>query len=321
MTQEKILEILKKKNSSVTTEQLCLQAGLSRPALWQAISDLRRAGYEIETAPHLGYTLVASPDRLLPFEIRHSLHTKVMGKTIYYSERCASTMDAALKLAEANAPEGTLIIAEAQDRGRGRLGRSWLSPKYKGIYMSLIVRPGIDVSKAALLTLLAAGAVCEAIKICTGIQCGIKWPNDILIKHKKAGGILTEVTAESGRVSAVMIGIGLNVNASQSELMETAISLKAVLGGSAKVDRVGLLQEILRELEKEYVFFKQKGSGHVLESWKKYSLTLGSRVRITAGGQRVEGVATDIDGDGGLLVRTDAGFIRKFMAGDVMQLR
>ena len=321
MIQERILGILKKKNSHIATEQLCQQAGVSRSMLWQVISDLRHAGYEIETAPHLGYKLLVSPDRLLPLEIRSGLHTRVMGTRIYYSERCASTMDIALQLAEAGAAEGTLIVAETQDRGRGRLGRSWVSPKYKGIYLSLIVRPEVDVSQATLLTLLAAVAVCEAVKTHTGLKPGIKWPNDILIKNKKVGGILTELTAELDRVSVVVVGIGLNVNAALSELVENAISLKAAMVSPERVDRVRLLQEILRAFEELYLRFKRKGAAGVLDAWRRYSLTLGNRVRVSAGRQHVEGVALDIDTDGGLLVRTDSGFIQKFMAGDIQFLR
>ncbi|OGX22999.1 MAG: biotin--[acetyl-CoA-carboxylase] ligase, partial [Omnitrophica WOR_2 bacterium RBG_13_44_8] len=208
---------------------------------------------------------------------------------------------------------------ETQTKGRGRLGRNWFSPKYKGIYLSLILRPKILPSHTPLLTLMHAVSICEAIRENTGLSCQIKWPNDILIHHKKLGGILTELNAETDLSRFVVIGIGLNVNNDKKTLAAGATSLKEQCKG--EINRAGLLQEILRRIEANYFIFQKKGGEPIVEKWRDWNTSLGRRVRVACQKEHIEGQALDIDADGGLLIRDDFGLIQKVMAGDVVHCR
>ena len=269
--------------------------------------------------PHLGYRIHSIPDRLFDFEVTRDLGTKFIGKKIYYFDSLPSTMDEALKLGLENAPEGSLVLAEAQTKGKGRLGRIWFSPKYKGIYLSLILRPKIIPSEASILTLLSAVSVCDAIKKICAVDIQIKWPNDILINNKKVGGILTQLNAETDRVGIVAIGIGINVNNDKKTLIAGATSLKEQV--KENVSRVELVRQLLRQLEMEYRLFQHKGSKPIFERWRQHSITLGRRVKVYTQNKHYEGEALDIDVDGGLIIRNDAGLNTKVTAGDVMHCR
>lgn len=319
MIQEKIVEFLKKADGYLSGEEISESLKISRSAIWKYIQELRENGYEIVAVPHLGYRLDSLPDKLFPSEIQFNLHTKVLGKKIVHYDTVSSTMDTAFALAAQGAPEGTVVCAEGQSKGRGRLGRSWASPKGKGVYMSVILRPSFLPSDVAKLTLLSGVALCEAIKNLTGLQTSIKWPNDILIHGKKIAGILTELDAEMERVKFVVIGIGLNVNAKSDSLPEHAASLRSELKKS--VSRVDMAREILREMEKWYVLLQNKGFSPVAKRWKELSVTLNKRVKISDPAGMLEGDAVDIDQDGGLLIRKDSGVLVKRMAGDITQVR
>jgi len=314
--QEKILDFLKRKQDYVSGEEISHRLGVSRQALWKHIQELKDMGYDIVAMPHLGYRLASVPDRLFPSEISYHLNTKFVGKKIYYFDTVSSTMDVSVQLGMRGSPEGTLVLAETQTKGRGRLGRSWFSPKYKGIYLSLILRPEILPLQASILTLFSAVSICEAIKNITGLEAQIKWPNDILVHHKKLGGILTELNAEMDEVRFVAIGIGLNVNNDKRTLVSGATSLKEQK--KENIDRIELLKEILRKIEENYLFFQEEGSRSILEKWRDYNITLGKRIKVFCHRQHIEGVAVDIDADGGLLVRNDSGLTQKVTAGDVV---
>ncbi|HTY45433.1 MAG TPA: biotin--[acetyl-CoA-carboxylase] ligase [Patescibacteria group bacterium] len=317
--QAKILELLKRAGGYVSGEQISSHLKISRQGLWKHIQDLRDAGYDIVAVPHLGYQLVSSPDRLFPFEVSRALNTKYIGRKLYYLDAVSSTMDIAVQLGLEGAQEGTVVLAEAQTKGRGRLGRSWFSPKYKGIYASVILKPDILPSQSSILSLLAAVSICEGIKDVTGIEARIKWPNDILIHGKKAGGILTEMSAETDAVRFVVVGIGLNVNNDEKSLVEGATCLKAQRKDD--VDRVALCQELLRKIEANYLLFKAKGAGPIIEKWHAWGVTLGRRVKVMYQHRHLEGLAVDIDKDGGLLLRKDSGLTVKVTAGDVVHCR
>jgi BirA family biotin operon repressor/biotin-[acetyl-CoA-carboxylase] ligase len=316
---EKIIEFLKKNPIYVSGEELSRNLGISRQGLWKHIQELRLAGYEIMAVPHLGYRLISSPDRLLPFEVSFHLNTKFIGKKIYYFEALSSTMDEAVKLGLAGISEGAVVLAETQTRGRGRLGRHWLSPKHKGIYFSLILRPKILPNATPMLTLLCAVSVCEAIKENLGLEAQIKWPNDIFMHQKKLGGILTELNAEMDVVRFAVIGIGLNVNTDKKNLLSGATSLREQK--KEQVNRLVLLQEILRQIEKNYLYFSSQGSADIINKCREYSLTLGKRIKVICQKSHLEGEAIDVDADGGLLVRKDSGLVEKIMAGDVVHCR
>jgi len=318
--QEKILELLKRKDDYVSGDQISHRLGISRQGLWKHIQQLKEHGYDIIAVPHLGYKLVSSPDKLFPFEVAHGLNTRFTGKRIHYFETVSSTMDIALQLGIKGAAEGTLVLAEGQTKGRGRLGRSWVSSKNKGIYLSLILRPSLSPNLNPLLTLMAAVSICEAIKITTGLSAQIKWPNDIFMRNKKLGGILTELNAELDITRFVTIGIGLNVNNDKRMLPATATSLREH-NRQQDLSRVNLLQEILRRIEENYLLLQREGSSPIIEQWREYNITLGRRVRVVFQEKHFEGEAVDIDTDGGLLVRGDYGLVQKFTSGDLVHCR
>ncbi|MDP2905645.1 MAG: biotin--[acetyl-CoA-carboxylase] ligase [Candidatus Omnitrophota bacterium] len=319
MTREKILDFLKRKQDYVSGDLIAGRLAITRQALWKHIQELKDSGYDIVAVPHLGYKLVSCPDRLFPHEISSHLDTRLIGKKIYYFDVLPSTMDTAMGLGTKGAPEGTLVVAETQTKGKGRLGRVWFSPKYKGVYLSLILRPDILPNQAPVLTLLSAVAVCEAIKEVCRLDTQIKWPNDIFLNNKKIGGILTEMAAETDRVSFVIVGIGLNVNNDKKLLISGASSLKEEKG--EPVNRLQLLQELLRRLESNYSLFRKKETVRILDKWREYSMTLNKRVKVYSHKEHIEGQAQDVDADGGLLVRVDSGITKKVMAGDVVHCR
>lgn len=316
---EKILDYLSKEDGYLSGDQISKNLGISRQGLWKHIQELKDSGYEIEAVPHLGYRLQSCPDRLFAFEVLRNLQTKFIGKKIEYFDYLDSTMDLAMRLGMQGAASGTLVLAESQTKGRGRLGRNWSSPKHKGIYLSLILKPKLAPAASPILTLLSAVSICEAIKEVCDIDGQIKWPNDVFIQHKKLAGILTEMNAEVDKVNFIVIGIGLNVNNDKKSLIAQATSLKEQLGHP--VDRVALLQELLLKLEENYFLLEKKGNKAIVEKWCHFSLTLGKRVKVYCQDKHIEGLAQDIDLDGALLVRKDSGLIQKINSGDVMHCR
>ncbi|MCK5180297.1 MAG: biotin--[acetyl-CoA-carboxylase] ligase, partial [Candidatus Omnitrophica bacterium] len=274
----KITHFLKTAEGYLSGEEISRHIKISRAGIWKYIQELREEGYDIVAVPHLGYRLISSPDKLLPAEIQFELGTNILGKDIRYFDSIDSTMDVAFQLGVEGVGEGTVVCAESQTKGKGRLGRNWVSPKGKGIYMSVILRPRLMPADLTPLTLLCAVAVCEAAgKFCDG-QAKIKWPNDILVHNKKLAGILTESSAEMDRVRFVVVGIGINANAPLSQLPENYTSIKNETG--QKVSRVVLMQEILRSLERWYIILGKQGFASVITRWKELSSTLGRHVRL-----------------------------------------
>lgn len=316
-----IIKFLKKREEYISGEEISDSLNISRQALWKNIQNLRDSGYDIVAVPHLGYKLVSRPDRMFPWEIQQDLGTKFIGKNIYYQDTVPSTMDIAFE-AEANdlsMPEGSVFLSETQTKGKGRLGREWLSPKYKGLYLSIVLKPKILLSQASLLTLLTAVGLCEAVKKLKGVDAKIKWPNDILINDKKAAGILTEINAETDIIHFVVIGIGINVNNDKNALPAGAVSLKEETG--EHIDRVLLLQEILRCIEKNYLLFLQGQTTEIIDKWRLFNTTLGKRVKVYLQTGYLEGEAIDIDADGALLLRKDSGIIQRITSGDIVHCR
>lgn len=317
--QERIINFLKHAQGYLSGEEISRSLQMSRAAVWKYIQELRKEGYDIEAVPHLGYKLISAPDKLLTHEVHSGLKTKILGCQFFYHETLASTMDEAFRLGMEGSPEGTVVCAEMQTKGRGRLGRGWVSPKYKGVYCSIILRPKLSPSDLSKLTLLSAVAVAEAVERVAHIQPTIKWPNDLLVKGKKLAGILTELRAEVDQMKFVIVGIGINVNNLSSHLIDGATSLKHETGHN--LSRVEILQEILRVFEGWYIRCQSGDFGEVLGVWKERSSTLGKRVRVTDPASVIEGIAVDLDRDGGLLVRQDSGVVIKKLSGDVVQLR
>lgn len=304
----------------VSGEDIAEKLGITRTAVWKHIQELRQAGYKIESRSRHGYRLCETPDLLLPEEIREHLHTKVIGQHIVYSDETRSTNEDAKKLAAAGAADGTVVITEFQGDGHGRLSRGWFSPKYKGVLCSIILYPDYVLpQEAPKFTLLAAVAVVRAMRA-SGVEAGIKWPNDILFEGKKLTGILTEMEAAMEHIHYIVPGIGVNVNTTLEELpeevREKATSMRIAAGHP--IDRVTFTADMLNALEELLLSVKKDGFAPVMEEWKAYSVTLGQDVRVIGMNRQGDftGRAVDIDESGALLVDTEDGR-KRVLAGDV----
>lgn len=318
-----LLERLRKRPGKFTSgEELAQELGLSRTAVWKQVEALRRKGYVIEAKARAGYRLLQAPDRLYPEELAPHLGGLRLGRVVFYRERVDSTMELARVLAEEGAPEGTLVVAEAQERGRGRLGRPWASPLGLGLWFSLVLRPTLVPAQAAKVTLLAAVAGARAVEMVTRLAPGIKWPNDLYLQGRKVAGILTELKGQADAVDYLILGVGINVNQQEKDfplsLRHLATSL--YLAGGERVDRVRLLATYLREFEHRYDAWQGGSQEDWLREWHERNITLGRPVRVSFLAEHFRGVALALDSDGGLIVATGDGERRVFHAGDVTLL-
>lgn len=314
---QKVLSLLLGREGYISGEKISRELNISRTAVWKHVESLKQEGYTIDSVPRRGYKVLAAPDVLFPGDIKSSLETKVLGRDIHYFHSVDSTNRVAKELAEKGASEGTLVIAEEQTQGRGRMGRPWISPA-GGIWMSLILRPHLPPYRVQGITLVASVAVVEAIKAVTGLRPLIKWPNDIYLEDKKVCGILTEMKGETDRVDYIVIGIGLNANNTFSGLKEEAPAAGALRGFLGRqTDRKELVRSILSFLEKAYLGYCREGIDPVLEQWRNNNFTLGRHVVLRMGGREFAGVAEDITAEGGLLLRDSQGSTRVFYSGEV----
>jgi len=303
-----ILKALRECSDYLSGETLSNQLSTSRVSIWKQIRSLKKDGYIIEASPK-GYKLISSPDLLLPYEFPD------LEQGIHYFPEIGSTMDAARELAKKGAGEGTIVIAEVQTRGRGRLSREWLSPK-GGIYFTLLLRPRISPAYAPRINLMASVAVAATIRKLFGLKAELKWPNDVLIEGKKLCGILAEMDAEMDVVNFVNLGIGINANTSIRQFEKTATSLKHALG--KEISRKKFLSALLVEINRWQARLMK---ANLLEEWKKLSVTLNKDVRILSPGEVIVGQAIDIDTTGALIVKGKDGSVKKAVAGDCIHLR
>lgn len=312
-----ILGALKEAAAPLSGEALAAGLGRSRAAVWKHINRLKALGYAIEGSPRRGYRLLGVPDKLLPAEITQGLQTRYLQGPIHHFETLPSTNDLAKELGSQNAPEGTLVVAESQSRGRGRLGREWDSPPGVGLYASLLLRPPLPPTEMPQITLTTAVAVVRALRRATGVAPGIKWPNDLLVDGKKVGGILTEMETESDRIRYLVVGLGLNVNNREfpPPLNLTATSLARVAGTS--FHRPGILRAWLEEFEALYDLFLNQGFGVILEEWREYNVTLGQMVTVRQGPREISGLAVEVAGDGALLIRQRTGEVIRVTSGEI----
>lgn len=316
--QSKILELLRSVGDGfISGEDIAGKLGVSRTAVWKHINELKGAGYDIVSQPHKGYALREAPDILLPNELRPLLHTVTIGREIIHYDSVSSTNNEAKRLALAGAKDGTVVVAEEQEAGKGRLSRGWFSPHGKGIWFSVIIRPPFLPQDAPKCTLMAAVAIVRAARK-YGLNLGIKWPNDILHEGKKLVGILTEMNAEMERINYIVIGTGINVNLwpedFPEEVRDVAASLAMAKG--EEFSRKELFARILNAFDDLYQSVLKEGFASVLDEWCQYTITLGRVVNVIGVKETFHGSAVDIDEDGALLIETPEG-IRKVLAGDV----
>lgn len=320
MKEEILHELKTKAGEFVSGEELSSKLNVSRTAIWKYINQLKTAGYLIEAQTKKGYKLIKSPDSLIPEELNQLLKTEFIGRNINYLEQLDSTNLYAKRTAETDFEDGTIVIAEEQTKGKGRLGRTWVSPKGKGIWMTIMLKPQINPADAAKVTLLAACAVSRAIENTCGIYPKIKWPNDIVINGKKLCGILTEMSAELDEINYILVGIGINANLGiediPEELQPMATSIKIEKG--YPVNRKYLTAEIINNFEAYYKAFIETGSiKEFIKEYKEKSAVLGKKVNIKSSTIELQGTVIDITEEGALLVRLDSGELKEIISGEV----
>ena len=317
---EKILRILRDSESGVGGTELCDKVGISRAAIWAHMETLRQAGFEIIASPHRGYKLLNSPDRLLAEDLQSRLTAdSLIGRNIIVIDSTTSTNYEMECMARNAKPEGSVIFAETQTGGRGRMGRKWSSPRRKGLWLSVLLRPPLTADECTQITIAAAVALVISLKNISGVKPEIKWPNDILVNGKKISGILTEMSSEPDHVKYVIVGIGVNVNQSSDDIpaniRSNATSLKMVSGKI--IDRSQLATDILHELDNCYKKVVTGKFVEIGETWSSYCSTLGKRVSIEIGSRKIIGCAEALDETGALLVRTQHGRIERIIGGDI----
>jgi BirA family biotin operon repressor/biotin-[acetyl-CoA-carboxylase] ligase len=298
----------------VSGEYIARRQGLSRAAVWKQIQALRKRGYRIASSTRRGYLLMDQPDLLDAGRIKKDLATRWLGRDLLILSEASSTNAVALS-SVGQRQSGSVILAEIQKEGRGRLSRSWASPQ-GGIWMSLVLKPDIPLSRVYRINMAASVSICRAISR-LGLEAGIKWPNDILIQEKKVCGILTELGAQMDRLDYVVVGMGLNANNDTSAFPSQwrSTSLAAELGRG--IDRCALVAAILNEMEKA---IDNMESQEIYEEWRSLSLSLGKRVRISSAEGDLTGQVVDLDGDGALILQQDRKK-RRILAGDCIHLR
>ena len=316
-----ILRVLRQAgNDSVAAADFAQRLHVTRAAIAGRIQALRSLGYEIETTPHLGYRLLDSPDLLHADDLVSRMDSgPIIGREIHIFEETTSTNDVIEKFARDGVKEGVVVFAEAQTRGRGRLGRKWLSPRRKGLWFSILLRPRIRPDQTTRITVASATALRRAIARVTGLKAQIKWPNDILIDGRKTAGILTEMRAEVDRVDYIILGIGVDVNLNATDfpadLRKIATSLKSELG--KPVSRGELAARILVELDAVYTQILQDQFSKVSDEWEQHCDTIGRNVSIRIGDRMLRGRAEALGEEGALLLRTEHGHLERVIGGDV----
>jgi len=302
-----ILRALRESGDYVSGESLSKELGTSRVSIWKHIHRLEQDGYTVEASPK-GYRLLYSPDLLIPWEFPG------LEQRIHHFREIGSTMNAARKLAEGGVEQGTIIVAESQSHGRGRLSKEWLSPE-GGIYFTVVLRPKISPIYAPRMNLMASVAVATTIRRLFGLKAELKWPNDVLIEGRKVCGILAEMHAEVDAVHFVNLGIGINANTHVSQQEKKATSLKEQLG--REVCRKEFFRSVLMELKERQALLTE---ADLVEEWKSLSATLNRDVRIVAPGEEIIGQAVDIDSGGALIIKGKDGSLRTAIAGDCIHL-
>lgn len=312
------------KDSFVSGEEISNKLGVSRTTIWKNINKLKDKGYIIESVTNRGYSLRIVPDKLLVEEVKVKLSTEEIGKEILFYSQLNSTNVRAKELVRKGYESGTVVLAEEQTAGKGRMGRKWFSPPGKGLWFSIILRPDISPVKSPFLTIVASLAVAGTIEkiIKTYYEqkkfiLKIKWPNDVLLNNKKVAGILSELSADMDQIKYAIVGIGINVNQDSfpEDLDQVATSIKKCIGKNIK--RVNLIQEILNRFEKFYFKLVKGQEDQLITLWKNNLNMVGEKVIIFSDNRTYEGIVYDISSRGELLLKDGNGDIHTFWAGDV----
>ncbi len=322
---DRLLKYLREKRGNwVSGQTISNKLSVSRSAIWKQIKKLREEGYVIESSPKKGYLLSKLSNLLFADEIPDGLDTEIFGKKgIHYFREIDSTNNKAKDLAASGAPEGTIVIAEQQTKGRGRRGRVWFSPPGGGIYISLILRPEMPPNEAPTMTLMTAVAVAEALISLVELEVSIKWPNDILVGGKKVAGILTEISTEMDSIDFIIVGLGMNVNmplaSFPKEINDIVTSI--LLETGKHFSRIELIRAYLHFHEKYYKIFQKNGYEPIIERWKELSNMFGRNIMVNVLGKEYSGEVIDMDNDGALILKDNQGNLHRVFSGDVTLLR
>lgn len=299
----RILHMLRGRTEPVSGEALSARLGVSRVAIWKHLQKLQSLGYTIDSTAK-GYRLLNIPDKLYPWEFDG------WENRIVHHETLDSTMEAARRLAREDCPAFTVVIAEAQTVGRGRLRRAWIS-EAGGIYFTVVLRPELPPQLAFRVNFIASTMLAKVLRRRYDVNARVKWPNDILIDGRKVCGLLAEMEAEADAVRFVNIGIGLNANNDPPPVPTGAVSLSQVLG--RRVSRRNLLTDFMDT-------FKERMEAGNLENavaeWRPFAITMGRRVQVATGRETLEGTAVDVDDNGALILELFDGTQRAVIYGD-----
>jgi BirA family biotin operon repressor/biotin-[acetyl-CoA-carboxylase] ligase len=320
---DKIITLLKSHQSEFFSgEKISKSLHLSRTAVWKNIKKLQSLGYRIESKPKTGYKLYFGTRLLLPWEISDGLQTDIIGRKIYYFDTIDSTQNFALKLSQKPYENGSVVIAERQTKGRGRLNRKWASPK-GGIWLSVLLRPNFELSLTSLFPMITSLALCIAIEKTLKIKPEIKWPNDLTLKGKKVVGILIDVAIESNKIDYLVIGVGINFRISPDKISKLVknkrrnYEITTLVKENQDGNPVELIQQFLFELEQMYNHVISNSIGEIRKKWTKRSSTIGKNVIATTTTGLLKGRAVGIDETGALLL-SNKGKIQRLLAGDII---
>lgn len=297
---------------------------ISRVAVWKHIKTIKELGYTVETKQKMGYRLVRDTDRLLPWEVT-GVQTRQIGRRAYYFDEIDSTQNYAAGLARSGGEEGSVVVAERQTHGRGRLQRRWESPE-GGIWLSVVLKPRLDSGTLSLVPIAAGISLARAIKKSAGINAELKWPNDVTIDSRKVAGVIVDASVESSRLDYTVIGAGVNFD-TDAKKIEGALKRTPNFYGATSItqhskdaERLELVHEFFRELEKNIALMERGKTDSIVKNWTRHSGTIGRRITVLVGGKRVTGIARKMGQDGALLIETPGG-TERVLAEDVAHLR
>lgn len=318
----KVLQFLKAHHSEyLSGEDLSEVLKISRVAVWKHIKKIKALGYEIESKQNLGYKLTKITDLMLPWEITDGLKTKNIGRKIYYFDTIDSTQSFASTIANNKAEGGTIIISETQDSGKGRLGRSWVSPR-GGIWLSVILHPRFDVAKITLIPLVAAIALSLAIQKTLDVKTELKWPNDVTLRGKKIAGMIIDASIESSSIESLILGVGINFRVNPVEIekkirkKENFYGVATLVNQNNKTKPTKLVQAFLEEFEKTLNLLSGGKINKIIKDWTTKSSTIGKTITVSTSNGKITGKAIKLDTDGGLIIMQKSKPV-KIMAGDI----
>lgn len=313
-----IIRLLKEKQDYVSGQEICAQLGVSRTAVWKNVNALKSLGYEIDSVNNRGYKLISEPDALCEEAIAGYLETEWLGRELIYQEEIDSTNAKAKRIGEQEGKNGTVVVADCQTAGRGRRGKSWISPKGMNIYFSILLRPDLLANRASMITLVAAMALADAVKKEMQLQVQIKWPNDVIVNGKKISGILTESSTDMEYVNYVVVGIGVNCNQEQFEDEIKDVASSIILESGEKVNRNQLLATFLQSFEHYYSdFLKTEDLSVLIDEYNSMLVNCGRQVRIIEMDKERILKAIGIDKNGALIVENENGKKETIVSGEV----